>query len=462
MFLYRRITEDIRNSIFSGELAPTAALPTERELAKQYRASGTSVRKAMAILEEEGLIVKRHGSGNYVNQNRDGLPDLLLVLCGNLARYRPGIGKAFEELCSSLPFTVEARLEKSDITLAELGAIEAKYPDTPLLIVNTRNGTAELAAAGKLDPLDHLTAFSERLERMPDNLKWAFPDRTGAEAFYGSPFTYLFNCLAVNEDLAKSAGLDPAHPPRTWGELAEWCATFTDWKKKAGRNDLYASYLCGDRYLMGSLSSYFRMAGGGDAFSNSPELGEGLRALYELLSGLFHHGDLHVTVTQSPAPFVGGKYLLGFQAGTWLPRDAGNFNPALNYRLCPIPQPDLSSASCYSGGCELMEFALNGSGEEGLARLKACSDLLCDLDRMEPILLRLGVLPADSLSLQAFVTRHPEFTPFRDAMFHTLEPHHLEENELEEKLCGQVRQLLRSGDADIPRLVREYRSLLKR
>jgi DNA-binding FadR family transcriptional regulator len=64
--LYRQIADQIRGLIRSGEFAPGARLPPERELAKQLGVSRPSVREAVIALEVEGLVEVRIGSGIYV------------------------------------------------------------------------------------------------------------------------------------------------------------------------------------------------------------------------------------------------------------------------------------------------------------------------------------------------------------------------------------------------------------
>lgn len=68
--LYRRISEQIRERITSGELAPGSKLPTEPELMDQFQASRNTVRLALAALVNEGLIATEHGRGSYVRERR--------------------------------------------------------------------------------------------------------------------------------------------------------------------------------------------------------------------------------------------------------------------------------------------------------------------------------------------------------------------------------------------------------
>lgn len=64
---YRRIYEDIRRGIRSGRYLPGALLPCERELCGQYGVERITVRSALRLLSEEGLIVKKPGVGSFVS-----------------------------------------------------------------------------------------------------------------------------------------------------------------------------------------------------------------------------------------------------------------------------------------------------------------------------------------------------------------------------------------------------------
>jgi DNA-binding GntR family transcriptional regulator len=63
-----RVADDIAARITSGELAPGARLRAERDLAVYYEVSYGTVRRAMALLRERGLITTIHGRGTFVSQ----------------------------------------------------------------------------------------------------------------------------------------------------------------------------------------------------------------------------------------------------------------------------------------------------------------------------------------------------------------------------------------------------------
>jgi DNA-binding GntR family transcriptional regulator len=63
---YMRVAGDIAARIASGELKPGARLRSERDLAEHYEVSYGTVRSAMKVLRERGLITTIHGRGTFV------------------------------------------------------------------------------------------------------------------------------------------------------------------------------------------------------------------------------------------------------------------------------------------------------------------------------------------------------------------------------------------------------------
>jgi GntR family transcriptional regulator len=63
---YRAIADDLRRRVESGELAAGALLPSESELSAAYEVSRVTVRKALELLRDEGLIDARQGFGWFV------------------------------------------------------------------------------------------------------------------------------------------------------------------------------------------------------------------------------------------------------------------------------------------------------------------------------------------------------------------------------------------------------------
>lgn len=67
---YLRIYRDLREQIQLGALAPGERLRTQRELAESYGVTVMTVRQALQLLEQEDLVVLRHGLGTFVAPKR--------------------------------------------------------------------------------------------------------------------------------------------------------------------------------------------------------------------------------------------------------------------------------------------------------------------------------------------------------------------------------------------------------
>src|SRR6185369_14758855 len=65
--LYQLLQRALREAINLHVFGPDEALPAERVLAADLNISRITVRKAIDGLVEEGLLVRRPGSGNFIN-----------------------------------------------------------------------------------------------------------------------------------------------------------------------------------------------------------------------------------------------------------------------------------------------------------------------------------------------------------------------------------------------------------
>lgn len=74
MLKYQAIADDLRSTIEDGTLKPNDRLPTVVELCDLYAVSKITVKRALDLLAEQGLIASRRGSGTYV-KNTTERPD---------------------------------------------------------------------------------------------------------------------------------------------------------------------------------------------------------------------------------------------------------------------------------------------------------------------------------------------------------------------------------------------------
>lgn len=64
--IYVTVQADLKQKIYQGEF-PNLKLPDERSLAEQYGVSRSSIKRALNVLVQQGVIFKKRGSGTFVN-----------------------------------------------------------------------------------------------------------------------------------------------------------------------------------------------------------------------------------------------------------------------------------------------------------------------------------------------------------------------------------------------------------
>jgi DNA-binding FadR family transcriptional regulator len=93
------VYRSLLRSIKDGLMVPGAKLPNERELAQQLNTSRTAVRSALAMMERQGLLRRRVGSGTFLTEDardvfdrmdqtdssdHDGVPSFAEIVEGRL------------------------------------------------------------------------------------------------------------------------------------------------------------------------------------------------------------------------------------------------------------------------------------------------------------------------------------------------------------------------------------------
>ena len=65
---YQSIADSLRQEIANGTYSGAQLLPTEQLLCQRFQISRQTVRRALSVLEDEGLITRRQGSGSRVRE----------------------------------------------------------------------------------------------------------------------------------------------------------------------------------------------------------------------------------------------------------------------------------------------------------------------------------------------------------------------------------------------------------
>ena len=86
---YQKLAQALRKQISAGEQAPGSRLPTEMELAGKHGVSRITVRRALQLLEEEGLILRRPKLGTFVSSQPRRLVPVSIDYTGSLQLHAP-------------------------------------------------------------------------------------------------------------------------------------------------------------------------------------------------------------------------------------------------------------------------------------------------------------------------------------------------------------------------------------
>jgi GntR family transcriptional regulator len=68
--LYFEVVDFLLEDIRSGKYSPGSKLPSEDHLSREFSVSRVTLREALRVLEDDGVIIRRHGSGTFVRDKR--------------------------------------------------------------------------------------------------------------------------------------------------------------------------------------------------------------------------------------------------------------------------------------------------------------------------------------------------------------------------------------------------------
>lgn len=73
---YGKLAMALRERIVQGEWAPGEPIPAESLLAQSYGVALGTIRQALALLVEDGVLQRRHGKGTFVSKGMSGTPTM--------------------------------------------------------------------------------------------------------------------------------------------------------------------------------------------------------------------------------------------------------------------------------------------------------------------------------------------------------------------------------------------------
>jgi GntR family transcriptional regulator len=67
--IYKQLAAELRSRIASGVYVPNRRIPSEAQLSREFDVHRSTVRQALDILREQGLVIGVQGRGTFVTDN---------------------------------------------------------------------------------------------------------------------------------------------------------------------------------------------------------------------------------------------------------------------------------------------------------------------------------------------------------------------------------------------------------
>lgn len=80
MYKYRKIYSEIKKNILTNHYRAGTLLPTQEYFSEKYNVSRITLKRALELLENEGLIYSKQGSGTYVRKQIENPSEEMLPL----------------------------------------------------------------------------------------------------------------------------------------------------------------------------------------------------------------------------------------------------------------------------------------------------------------------------------------------------------------------------------------------
>ncbi len=146
---YERLRDHILAEMREGRLKPGTALPSEKRLAESLNVARSTVRQAMAALEQDGVVSRVHGKGTFVQENafqglKNGSGLYALVVPETQYGFYPSLLKSFGESAEEVHHQIlvcntnndidkqgNAILQLIDHEVAGVAIVPTTLPTTP-------------------------------------------------------------------------------------------------------------------------------------------------------------------------------------------------------------------------------------------------------------------------------------------------------------------------------------------
>ncbi|AIQ64908.1 hypothetical protein PSTEL_19115 [Paenibacillus stellifer] len=355
-FRYIEMAGILRMEILSGFLKPGQFLLPEKELCQLYNISRNSLRQALELLTNEGLLIKMVGRGTMVAKDLDITKhesNVINIICPYDSSYvRKALPILIEMFKEQYPH-VEFREFKTELRNEKLLKDLSGFGIRADLVIISDHDMQHL-------PLEEFLALEDIIPEQEVNNDQLVNVFRHEGRQYAVPLTYSPVFLACNPRLFSDNGLEMPTKDWSWEQFAEAARIMTRDANGDGQSDIYGLGLSSSLYRWPVLARKYgcSLQQESSGTLNIDGLGEFLRYIqtmiykdgsspaaaindWELLAQLFdeghlgmfltttlttgmHNGDFPVTVIPIPMSPEAHKGNLTIANGMMIPQTSGN------------------------------------------------------------------------------------------------------------------------------------------
>ncbi len=331
-FKFQQLKDELLTA-FQGDIK---RIPSERDLCSLYKASRTTVRKALADLEGGRLISREVGRGTFITAKKRC--HLIWFICVGTA---PQLQSFFEDEAKRFMHDrEEADIRILHVEAKELVSAIRGRPGTKIIFAPN---FGYLSGTGMLLPLDGMKDFTGCLSSINSSyIEWhASPE--GPRRCYSIPLFLDTEVFAWNSAIARKAGIgDKA--PADWNDIIGWLGKIGKLRGKG--IDVSGGLLPDIRKNINHAPplAYYISASGGNHFIRNEDGNVSLdfssgREWLDFFHRCHETGQIMYESEYSEvSPLFRGNMLFLFKAGSWIIQQKRKF-PDFPLRISPIPPP---------------------------------------------------------------------------------------------------------------------------
>lgn len=246
------MVQQLRADIRSGKLAAGTYLPSEEVLGRQFLLSKNSVRKGLAALVEEKIIVKKPKVGNMVTSPDAGKEKVVIRFCYySTAEHETGISTLLDNFEQNYPH----------IQVKRLNIHFNQYPEQAMEFMKDNMVDVVMLNYGTFRYFYNNHALHLLAEQVADSRIYPFLNQafTVDNTQYVKPFVFSPVILCYNKKHFDEAGLPEPDSSWTWNDFSQAVTRLADATPSRKRFGFHFHLLSENRWPLWFLQTGFSL-----------------------------------------------------------------------------------------------------------------------------------------------------------------------------------------------------------